>query len=136
MPSQSSGRSQPPKNVNPFEWADGRRKHEKRKSARVPYQITIQAAPFDLVHVPTPRQFHPVVTRDLSTTGISFYATIKPATDHIVLMLGDRSNPTYLTAQIVRFQQGYYQRKRQFLVGCAFTGRIEPETVARSSSSA
>ena len=100
-------------------------KSEKRKSKRVAYEITMQIAPYDGTIVPDADEFQPVVTRDLSPTGISFYTSAEPTTDQIVLMIGDHRQPSYITARIVRSQQGYYQRKRQYLVGCAFTGRID-----------
>ena len=104
-------------------------KSEKRKSKRVAYEITMQIAPYDGTTLPDADDFQPVVTRDLSPTGISFYTPAEPTADQIVLMVGDHRQPSYVTARVVRSQQGYYQRKRQYLIGCAFTGRIDaPQT--------
>ena len=98
---------------------------DKRRSKRVPYEATIQVAPYNGRRTPSSNLFEEVITRDLSATGISFFQTGEPTSEQVVLRLGSDTNPQHLIAKVVRFQEGYFLRKRQFLVGCQFVGRID-----------
>lgn len=94
---------------------------DRRTSNRVTYDTTLGFADFDGCNMPSVDKFHFVQGSDLSHTGISFTTRKWPATDQIVLMLGDRVKPIYASARIVgclcRHQNGH---QAGFEVRCEF----------------
>ena len=98
---------------------------ERRCANRTGYQAVVKVAEFDGKNLPPPDQFRPVETCDLSPMGISFFDNQAPTSDSIVIQLGVANiNPIYVTARVAHCNEGFWDRKRQFVVGCELTGRL------------
>lgn len=101
---------------------------DKRRAPRSAYPAPMAMAPFDGEHYPEDHEFVPVHGRDLSTTGISFFAAEMPASEMIALRLGAAApQQIIITARVVRVSSGYFQRRRQLIVGCHFVSRLHPK---------
>jgi hypothetical protein len=68
--------------------------------------------------------------RDLSTTGIGFFWYARPEFSSVLLGLGAET-VIYVKARMVRWNQGYWNGRRCYLVGCEFSERVEPATVQK-----
>ena len=97
---------------------------ERRRERRIACDFLLSVAEYDGLHLPYRTDFEERLSRDISRRGMSFFAPLPPASDHVVLMMGSNPNTYYITARIVRYQEGFWQRKRQFVVGCQFTGQV------------
>ena len=83
-------------------------------------------APYDGWAIPAPSAYVSVEARDLSPLGISFLSPERPASENVVLMLQSPSQAAiYVTARVVHCDEGFWNRKRQFMIGCEFTGRLK-----------
>jgi hypothetical protein len=101
---------------------------DKRRAPRSAYPAPLAIAPFFEERFPDPEEFVPVHGRDISTTGISFFAAGMPASEMIVLRLGNPPNQhIYVQARVVRVSSGYFQRRRQLIVGSQFVARLMPD---------
>ena len=100
--------------------------NERRRAERIGYEAIVMVAEFDGQNLPLPDQFRAVETRDLSPMGISFLDSRSPTSDLIVLRLGgSKLDPIYVTARVAHCNEGFWERKRQFMVGCELTGRLK-----------
>ena len=69
--------------------------------------------------------FVKVEPRNLSATCISFYCNDAPKQDSIVLLMGKISeDPIYVSAAVTSCNEGFWERKRRYLVGCELTSRL------------
>ena len=83
-------------------------------------------AEYDGQRMPPLAAFTQVVGRDLSPTGMSFLAPEQLESKDIVILLGaPDKDPIFVTARIAHATEGFWDRKRQFLIGCDFTGRLQ-----------
>ena len=73
---------------------------DRRTSTRVPFGAVLGVIEHD-GRLPDPAEFRPVTAVDLSHTGIAFSTTRWPSSDWVVLMLGERGDPSYATARVV-----------------------------------
>ena len=79
----------------------------------------------DLGERPELPEFVVVEPRDLSATSISFFCDEAPSSASIVLLMGKLSdNPIYVSATVTTCNEGFWERKRRYLVGCELTGRL------------
>jgi len=101
---------------------DGRK--GKRGSDRKEMQTTIRVAPYDGENLPSGGDFQLVQARDISPSGVAFYLPENPDSDFYIVLLGTAEKPILVKAQVARFQNGYFERKRQFLVGCQMVGKL------------
>jgi hypothetical protein len=97
---------------------------ERRRSERRPYPSTQNVAPVDREGLPLPFAFTPVRCHDLSQTGISFFWPSKPDFTSVVISLSDGQQTMHLMAGVRHAREGYFHRKRQYLVGCEFQCRV------------
>lgn len=103
---------------------------DKRSSPRTDYPARILFAPYDGTRLPAQDEYVPVHARDLSTSGVAFYAEEVPDSGVVALCLGTPPQPCiYLEAKIVRVSSGYFQRRRQLIVSCRFLSRLESHRV-------
>lgn len=99
----------------------------RRNHARRPFPTHQYVAPYVEGKLPALSEFYQVQCHDISPTGFS-YLLSKPA-DHqsIVVALGSPPNVTYLTARVMHSTMTHSGGAPMFLIGCRFTGRIEPQ---------
>ncbi|MBX3415851.1 MAG: PilZ domain-containing protein [Pirellulales bacterium] len=101
---------------------------DKRCAPRAAYPAPLAIAPYDGELYPQQEEFVPVYGRDLSRTGISFFATEMPASELVALRLGNAPlQQVVIAARVVRVSSGYFQRRRQLIVGCQFISRLHPQ---------
>ncbi len=98
--------------------------HEMRSSPRRTYQYRQLIAPLLGDRLPARNRFFEVVCEDISAGGISFYLDTPPDFKRVVVGLGQAPQLTFFTADIARVAEKEVDGRRQFLVGCRFTGRI------------
>jgi len=98
---------------------------DKRRAPRLPYLAQLSIAPFDGGRFPEMDDFVAVHARDISTNGISFFTVAMPASQKLVLRLGNATAPPmYISARVARVTAGYFQRRRQLIVCCQFVSRL------------
>ncbi len=98
--------------------------HEMRSSPRRTYQYRQLIAPLIGDRLPPRNRFFEVVCEDISAGGIAFYLDTPPDFKRVVVGLGQAPQLTFFTANIARVTEKEVDGRRQFLVGCRFTGRI------------
>ena len=99
-------------------------KMEKREFERVPFTAPLLAAPYNGFDFPSKFEFHRVLGRDVSRAGISFFYPEDPPS-LLAIVLGKPGNQISIGAAVVHKREGFWDRMRQFVVGCHFKGRIE-----------
>ena len=76
------------------------------------------------MNLPSGGDFQVVTTRDISPSGVAFYLSEKPKSDHYILLVGTKDKPILVKAKVARFQEGYFERKRQYMVGVMMLGKL------------
>lgn len=110
---------------SPFEAVGDRAEgQEMRSSPRRTYQYRQLIAPLIGDRLPARNRFFEVICQDISAGGIAFYLDIPPDFKRVVVGLGQPPQLSFFIAQIVRVSEKEVSGRRQFLVGCRFTGRI------------
>lgn len=94
-------------------------------SAKGAATVFMMATSNDPTQRPELSEFVPVEPRNLSSASISFYCSDAPTVDSIVLLMGKlNEDPIYVTAHVTSCSEGFWERKRRYLVGCELTGRL------------
>jgi len=79
----------------------------------------------NLGDLPASEAFEPGETRNLSTSGISFFCEREIVTGtELILKLGNEANPIHLSATVIHCQPDSLGESRPYFVGCEFTGRL------------
>ena len=89
---------------------------ERRREKRVPCNIDLRVATYDGVTPPEQMDYLAMESRDISASGISFFAPKPPETDQIVMMIGDYRDAYFVTARVAWYAEGYYNRRHQFTI--------------------
>ena len=90
-------------------------------SARVPFSGSLGIARFDGQAPPDQRSFESVDGFNLSHTGISFATPDWPATDRLMVALGDDRSPVFVSAWVVACsKQADQGEPGRFEVRCEF----------------
>lgn len=93
---------------------------DRRTSGRVPFGAVLGVIEHNGT-LPDVSEFRPVKALDLSQTGIAFSTTRWPSSDWVVVMLGDRENPSYATARVVGcLNKSADPDEKRFEVRCEF----------------
>jgi len=91
------------------------------QSARVPFAGSLGVAGFDGQTPPERQLFEPVDGFDLSHEGISFETSGWPATDRLMVALGDDRAPVLVSARVVACRkQAEQDEPERFEVRCEF----------------
>ena len=70
-------------------------------------------------------EFVSIAPRNLSTNSMTFYCIEPPTSDSIVLLMGKLElDPIYVSAVVTSCTEGFWERKRRYLIGCDLTCRI------------
>ncbi len=99
---------------------------ERRRARRYSYPATQLLAPYDHGGLPTADQFREVRCQDISTGGIAFYWPTEPDFDDLVIQLGTRRSPIFVTARVTSMRPSG-EPTGELLIGCQFTGRVQVE---------
>ena len=87
--------------------------------------VFMMAATKDANQRPELADFAQVKPRNLSATSVTFYCDSAPASDSIVLLMGKLDeDPIYASANVTSCSEGFWERKRRYLVGCELTSRL------------
>lgn len=97
---------------------------EHRQEQRYACNIDLRVAAYDGVQRPERLDYMAMESRDVSRSGLSYYSPKAPDTPLLVLMIGDYRDPFFVTAKVVRCEEGFWNRRRQFVVGCRLIGQI------------
>ncbi len=97
---------------------------DRRYERRLPCSLDLRIAPYDGVMQPERADYQAMQSRDISSTGISYFSPEPPDNDTIAVMIGDYIDAYFVTAQEVRCQEGFWNRRRQFAIACIFDGQI------------
>jgi len=97
---------------------------DRRRAERRPFPSVQNVAPMDCDGLPPTAAFTPVLCHDLSKSGLSFFWPSKPRFKSIVLALSNGEQTMHFMAGIRHFREGYWNRKRQYLVGCEIQCRV------------
>jgi hypothetical protein len=97
---------------------------DRRHERRIQCNLDLRVANYDGVMQPERMDYLAMQSRDISSTGISYFSPKPPDADTLVLMVGAYADAYYVTAQVVRCQEGFWNRRRQYIVGCVFDGQI------------
>lgn len=81
-------------------------------------------APYLGDQLPTREQLAEVQCRDLSTTGLSYFAPQPPGSDRVVVALATAFSVVYLSAAVAHCSSVGTSDKPMYLVGCRFLGRV------------
>lgn len=105
----------------------------RRRSPRSPYYRRELVADFDSTSVPDLSDFYWVTFQNISDTGAAFLSSRKPATDKLVIVLGN--GPTII-ARVVRAICRAESPEVIFEIGCEFERRLSPREAAESGATA
>lgn len=87
--------------------------------------VFMMAASVDSIQRPDLADFVQVEPRNVSASKFSFFSSHAPTRDSIVLLMGNlQEDPIYIAASVTSCNEGFWQRKRRYLVGCELTGRL------------
>ena len=98
-----------------------------RASERHVYEGFVGAAAYSHGSVPDRKAFANVRATDISSTGIALILPEIPSSNSIIVMLRIGEADIFMHARVVHQREGYWDRKRQFLVGCEFLHRLHPD---------
>lgn len=90
---------------------------EQRKSRRHSYVCRQLVAPFDGSRLPRQDEFEWAMFRDVSSTGISFLSSTRPATKQFVVAVGPAPF-SFLVVEVVRTCRRDELENRPYHIGC------------------
>ncbi len=99
---------------------------ERRSGERREYRFEQPLAPIIDGQLPTAADFANVRCRDIGAGGFAFLCDVPPGYRDLVVVLGTEPSKLYLTASIKHVTDCPTGEKEKFLVGCEYTGRIDP----------
>lgn len=101
---------------------------DRRKSSRFPFAQALHIAPCAdgpdaglIAHLP---EMFAAQGHDISQNGIALYMSSKPTSTCYLVRIGEIPNAILILCRVVRIQEGYWQRQRQFRIGCEFIRRV------------
>jgi hypothetical protein len=97
---------------------------ERRVATRRAYDCVQLAAAYDGETLPAPRDFAHVMCHDLSPSGFSYLADVRPQSRYLIVALG-RAPFQFFVAQPVNQRWRESDGRRRLLIGCRFVRRLE-----------
>lgn len=99
---------------------------DRRRANRRTDQHAMLVAEYHGYGLPAFEEFVHVETRDLSPAGMSFFFHRPIDSPYLILMMGELAKrPIVILARIRHSSEGFWERRRQFLVGCDFVKRLD-----------
>jgi len=87
--------------------------------------VFMMASYDDSIGRPDLADFVSIAPRSLSTNSMTFYCISPPSCDSIVLLMGKLElDPIYVSAVVTSCTEGFWERKRRYLIGCDLESRI------------
>ncbi len=87
--------------------------------------VFMMAAYDDRSGRPDLAEFASIAPRNLSSNSMTFYCIDAPVSNTIVLLMGKLEfDPIYVSAEVTSCIEGFWERKRRYLVGCDLIRRI------------
>jgi hypothetical protein len=99
-----------------------RRIRDKRRAIRIPLDAPVAVADYDEHR--RQQVFRDVIARDISRSGLAYFSERLPASQYIVARLGTADEAITVLMQMVRYEQGYWFRRRQYLICAQFIERL------------
>lgn len=98
-----------------------------RRAIRRRFSSVQMVAPYDGT-LPDDDMFFQVLCHDISTRGFAYFSATRPMYDHVIVRLTDTQGCTHqLKARVAHWREGYWEKKRQLLIGCEFQERVSSE---------
>jgi hypothetical protein len=98
---------------------------ERRHQKRLSFPSTQRIAAWNRRDYPPAAAFEEVQCHDLSVRGFSFLYSNPPSFESLIAILsGVGMGPLCMAAEVCHFREGFWNRERQFLVGCRFVGKV------------
>lgn len=99
-----------------------------RRAIRRRFSSIQMVAPYDGTSLPDDDMFFQVLCHDISTRGFAYFSATRPMYEHVIVRLTDTQGCTHeLKARVAHWREGYWEKKRQLLIGCEFQERVSPE---------
>ncbi len=99
-----------------------------RRAIRRRFSSVQMVAPYDGAALPDDDMFFQVLCHDISTRGFAYFSATRPMYDHVIVRLTDTQGCTHqLKARVAHWREGYWEKKRQLLIGCEFQERVSSE---------
>lgn len=99
-----------------------------RRAIRRRFSSIQMVAPYDGTALPEDDMFFQVLCHDISTRGFAYFSATRPMYDHLIVRLTDTQGCTHeLKARVAHWREGYWEKKRQLLIGCEFQERVSAE---------
>ena len=96
-----------------------------RRHAREKCESKRMIAPWDGESAVSLSDFHPVLCRDISIKGLSFWANEKPNTGYFIVQLEANAELAYLKFRVTRTTPEFARGRPAFVVGCEYIGRLD-----------
>ena len=103
--------------------SDKPRISDRRASRRFPYLVVQRFAPVLLGRLPDLEIFRPMLCRDLSNGGISFFWPIPPSYGEVVVEIGKAPDLKYFKAKIVNRRMADPDMP-EYVIHCQFAGCV------------
>ena len=119
--------AEPPLSANDWQELDGfaEGKVDRRRHPRAAFRGLQRIAPYAGTF-PKSNEFRQVSCHGISSGGFSFYQQEPPLEREFIVALTIGGQVKHFKARHVHAEATYTDDGLKFLVGCAFTGRIEP----------
>jgi len=98
---------------------------DRRRRNRRSYPYRQYIAPIIRNRLPAKTQFATVCCNDISAGGFSYLAGEPPASNRLLVGLGEPPDLTYVVAEVVHVTRVTRGEKQTYTVGCRYTGRAE-----------
>lgn len=99
-----------------------------RRAIRRRFSSVQMVAPYDGTSLPDDDMFFQVLCHDISTRGFAYFSATRPMYDHVIVRLTDTQGCIHqLKARVAHWREGYWEKKRQLLIGCEFQERVSAE---------
>lgn len=100
---------------------------DKRFSKRFEFGTELFVAEYDGDRFPAIEQFQLAEAKNLSANGIGILSSSRFRSELVVIMIRTDENPIFLKARIIHCHEGFFNRRRQYRIGCKIVGRIQTE---------
>jgi len=94
-----------------------------RRAERRDFGYWQRIAPMFGRGLPSQEKFFEVLCKDISASGIAFYADRPPDFNTLAVELGCPPEQSYFFAQVVRVSKADREGQKRYLIGCRFTGK-------------
>ena len=98
---------------------------ERRRRERRNFPTVQSVAAYINGMIPPKERLEPVECNDISTGGMSFFASGPPTFDRLVVALSTATEMIYLSAAVAHYSFVGDAQNPRYLIGCRFLGRVQ-----------